>query len=162
VSIQAEGKFTLADVWRGARLASRRMLVSTTLIGLLLLAALLFLGIFSPKFLREQWLLIVLSVFWASYLWIFLLYSSYRTLKKSPNLQGTVRYQFDDSGYRLEALHTQAEVKWGAMVKWREGKYTFLFYSNPRIASVIPKRFFQSSADVDAVRNFLRTHVSRK
>ena len=143
-------------------MASRRMLVFVTLTGLLFLAALLFLGIFTPKFLRDQWVLIVLSLFWASYLWIFLLYSSYNTLKKSPNLQGTVRYRFDENGYALQALHGQAEVKWGAMVKWKEGKHTILLYSHPRIGSVVPKRFFQGSGDVDAVRGLLQANVPRR
>ena len=93
--IRAEGRFTLTDVWRGSRLASRRTLVPVSLIGLFVLASVLFLGMFTAKVLRERWILILLGLFWTFYLWVALLYQSHRMLKRSPNLQGTVSYQSD-------------------------------------------------------------------
>lgn len=42
------------------------------------------------------------------------------------------------------------------LVKWKEGKHCFAIYTSPKIPSIIPKRFFQSPADVEAVRGFLQ------
>jgi hypothetical protein len=106
--------------------------------------------------------LIAAGLVWAAFPWAAGAFGSYKTLKRSPNLRGTIRFQFDEEGYRLEGPHASAELKWAARVKWKEAKHTFLLYSNPRIASVIPKRFFQSPADVDAVRSLLQTKVQKR
>ncbi|MGB6477239.1 MAG: YcxB family protein, partial [Candidatus Sulfotelmatobacter sp.] len=91
-----------------------------------------------------------------------LFYRSYRTKTGSPVLQGLVRYQFDDDGIRLFTPHSQADVKWPAFIKWKEGKNTFFTYQTPKIGNVIPKRFFQNPTDIDAVRTLMRTHIRPK
>lgn len=161
MAICAEGKFTFTDVCRGMCLFFRRALVVLSALGVLTLVFAALLARTSPEGWRRQWVLICVGIFWLVYLWIVILYRSNKTLKQTPNLQGVVRYVFDDPGYLLEAMHSRAEVKWSAMVKWKEGKHTFLFYGNPKIASIVPKRFFQNGADVDAVHKLLQANVKK-
>lgn len=163
MAIQAEGQFEFADIWRGTLLASRKLLIWFPLGALVIAVWVLFGGLAgSVENPGRRAGLIAVLLFWAVLPWASGAYSSYRILKRSPNLQGTVRFQFDEEGYRLEGPHASAEVKWAALVKWKEAKQTFLLYSNPRVGSVIPKRFFQSSADVDAVRSLLQTKVQKR
>jgi hypothetical protein len=98
---------------------------------------------------------IALSVF--GYSWVAPFFSAHQQAKRSPNLQGTVSYPFNDLGYVSQAPHSRAEFKWSGLVKWKEGKHCFAIYMNPKIANIIPKRFFQSSSDVEAVRGFLQS-----
>jgi hypothetical protein len=67
-----------------------------------------------------------------------------------------------EEGYDLDATHSQSRVQWSALVKWQEGKRCFLPYPSPRMASIIPKRFFQSPTDIDSIRLILQAKVLRK
>lgn len=156
MQIQAEGKFTTTDVWRGSRLAARKLLIIISLLGLLILAFATFLSFGDEDGWRGQLIFFGLGLFLTVYVWLLLFYKASRQTKKSPNLQGIVRYKFDDEGFGFQALHSQAEIKWAALVKWKEGKHCFLIYTSPSLGNIIPKRFFQSATDVDTVRGFLQ------
>jgi YcxB-like protein len=161
MGIQVEGRFTFADIWHGTVRAYRKTLITHLVLGVLLSGAGIWLGLKEGKGWHGQSVFLWLGVFWAGYLWPFLAYRSYTTLKRSPNLQGVVRFRFDESGYQLETVHAKAEVQRAALVRWQEGPKTFLLFQNPRIGSVVPKRFFQNAADVDAVRQFLRGSAAK-
>jgi hypothetical protein len=162
MSIQAQGKFAFADVWHGTLTAQRRTILILCVLGLLTTGLGIWLGLRRDESWHGETAYLALGVFWLVYLWPFMAYRSYATLKKSPNLQGVVRFQFDESGYLVEAVNARAQVKWAALANWREAKNCFLLYQNPRTGSIVPKRFFQGPADVDTVRGFLRTHVGQK
>jgi YcxB-like protein len=157
--IEAEGLFTLSDVWRGTRFVWRKVLAIYSVLGLMIIAGAGVLIWHDEAKWKEQLPWIAVGLFVIAYFWIFAFYRSYRTKRGSPVLQGLVRYQFDDDGIRLVTPHSQADVKWPAFIKWTEGKYTLLTYQTPKIGNMIPKRFFQSPADVDAVRALMRTHI---
>lgn len=154
-------KIHFTDVFLGICLFSRRALIIFTVLGVLTLVFAASLARSNSEGLRGEWVLISVGIFWLVYLWIVILFRSNKTIKQTPNLQGVVRYIFDDTGYLIEATHSRAEVKWSAMVKWKEGKHTFLFYANPKIASIVPKRFFQNGVDVDAVHKLLQANVKK-
>ena len=160
--IRAEGKFSTKDVWRGSVRHGWKPIAFATAFGVLVLAVAAFFSVSSEDGWRGQLVFFGLGLFLTVYIWVFLLYRAYRQVKLSPNLQGTVRFQFDDAGFVAEASHTRVENKWTGIVKWKEGKHCFLVYTNPSMANIIPKRFFQSPPDVDAVRELFRTHITRK
>lgn len=162
MSIAAEGKFAFADVWDGTLRACRRTLWILSILGIVTIALAIFLSIEKGEGWFGEPLFLGLGVFWIAYLWPFMAYRTRATLKKTPGLQGNVRFQFDESGYALETMQARAEVKWAALSKWSETKKSFLLYQNPRIGSVVPKRFFQSPGDVDAARNLLIASALRK
>lgn len=121
-----------------------------------------FIDVFNPAGWRTSIVPIGLGIFWFIYLPIIYLFRSYNAVKRSPSLQGIVRCQFDENGYTVEALHSQAQVKFEALLKWKEGKRTFLLYPQPRIGTVVPKRFFQNAADVNTLRGLLQTRVAKR
>ena len=104
---------------------------------------------------------LALGVFWIVYLWPFMAYRTRVTLKKTPNLQGDVRFEFDENGFAVNGVHARAEIKWAALSKWIETKKSFLLYQNPKIGSLVPKRFFRNPGDVETVRGFLRSAVRK-
>ena len=160
--VRAEGCYTVSDLWFGTMLHSRRAIA---IFGSIAAAIFLFsiltaiAGNAGPEILEP---LVLLGLFWIAWLPLYALYACYRSLKRSPNLQGLIRYDFAEEGYDLTATHSTGHVNWSALVKWREGKRSFLFYTNPRIASVIPKHFFQNPADIDSLRLMLETKVQGK
>ena len=160
MAIEAEGTFNVGDVWRGSLLASRKVMIFITVLG----AAVIVFGVgglvYEPQG-EGSWSLILAGVFVWLFYWANLFYRSYRAVRKTPNLQGPVHFHFDDTGFSFDSLHVRAELKWGASVKWKESKSVFLVYQNPRLGNIIPKRFFSSHADVDAVRELLRAHVRK-
>jgi YcxB-like protein len=156
MSIRAEGKFTIADVWRGGRVVARKHFAIASILAIVMWAIAVLLSVTGAASLQEQVAFYIFPLLLVGYYWVPTFLQARRQAKGSPNLQGTVSYTFDDLGYVAEAAHARVEVKWSGLVKWKEGKHCFAIYTSPKIASIIPKRFFQSPADVNAVRGFLR------
>jgi len=159
--IQAEGKFAVVDVFRGSRLLARKSIVLLTILGLLLLAESVVLMLLEKGGWRERWYLFALGIFLIVYMWPYIYYRARRQIKRTPNLQSIVRYEFDEDGYVMTAAHSTADVKWTAVAKWKEGKHSFVMFANANIGSLIPKHFFQNSSDVDAFRGLLQAKVKK-
>jgi hypothetical protein len=157
--IHVEGKFTVADIVRGSWPVARKGVLFLTALGVLLLVEAVFLNLKEGS--RSSWYLFALGIFLIVYMWPVIFYRSWRQIRKTPNLQGIVQYEFGEDGYRVNASHSTADVKWSAIAKWKEGKHAFIIYANSNFGSLIPKRFFQSSADVDALRGLLQTKTKK-
>jgi len=161
--IHAEGKFTVADIFHGSWRRAWKGILFLTVVGLGLLVEGAFLSrAENGSGWRGQWSLFALGIFLIVYIWPFIYYRAWRQVKRTPNLQGTVRYEFGEDGYLMTATHSTADIKWTAIAKWKEGKHSFMIYANANIGNLIPKRFFQNTADVDAVRTLLQTRVKKK
>jgi hypothetical protein len=161
MSITAEGEFAVADVLRGLLFLS-----SVRLFTILFLAiSLLFGNVYMNHARAASWseqmptlvgVGVVCAIFAAQ-----IYYRSYQ-MKAGPGLLGVLRYHFDEWGTRITGPHSEAEMRWPEIVKWRESGTTLFIYPNPRIANMVPNRFFSSDQDVAAVQNLLRTHVFSK
>jgi hypothetical protein len=162
VPVQIEGKYTFRDMWHGTYVACRKTLFVMIILGILSIGSGAFIAVSNWDAGSAGLVLIGVGIFWIIYLPIIWAFRVSNSLKRTPNLQGIVRFRFEESGYAIEALHSQAEGKWEALVKWKEGKHAFLLYANPKIGTVVPKSFFRSAADVDAVRRLLETKLPKK
>jgi hypothetical protein len=144
-------------------LQSRKTVAGFSLLGL---ATLFFVTVavfmrLNAATLRNEIGLVAVGLFWIAYAPTAILLRSRQSLK-NPALQGLSRYQFDANGYTRESPQGRTEIKWSDLVRWREGKASLLLYPQPKAAIVIPKRFFENSADVDSVKGFLRKKVAAK
>lgn len=102
MAIQAQGQFKFVDIWRGTRLASRKLFVCFPLGALVVVGWALFGGLSNgDEGPARRAGLIAAGLVWAAFPWAAGAYGSYKTSKRSPNLQGTIRFQFDEEGYRL-------------------------------------------------------------
>jgi hypothetical protein len=162
MGVVAEGKFEFADVWDGTLRACRRTILILSGLGVLTIFFAVWLGLRRDEGWAGERILLGLGVFWIVYLWPFMIYRTRATLKRTPNLQGDVRFEFSDEGYAVSTVHANSTVKWSALSSWKETKKTLMLYQNPKIGSLVPKRFFQSAADVETVRGFLRANVKKK
>ncbi len=71
-------------------------------------------------------------------------------LLKSSAVEEQMRpksYTFDDDGIHIEAGARRATTPWSKVLAIKEVGRLFLIYTSPRLAYVIPKRYFPSSED---------------
>jgi ABC-type proline/glycine betaine transport system permease subunit len=96
-----------------------------------------------------------------SFIYLVVPYFSAVAASKNPNLYGNTSYTLSPAGVSVRGPHGEAELRWSAFVKARELKWAFLLYPQKNIAHVIPKRGFQSQADVLECRDLLRQNISK-
>jgi YcxB-like protein len=162
MAVHAEGKFTTMDVFRGGWPAVRRSILIVNIVGLAIVVQAVALSLAEKRGLWGNWYAFPVGIFLILYMWFFVFYRARRQIKQSPNLQAPIQYDFDEGGYRMTASHSNSDIKWSAIAKWKEGKHGFIIYANVNFGSIVPKRFFQNAADVEAVRGLLKAHAKRK
>lgn len=160
--VEAQGQFTSSDVQQGVLVLSRWYLLTFGLVGLAICGLGALAGFGAEGGLTEQLPSILAGIFVAVFPWLLVMYRGYRTFKTSPVMRGPVRYTFDDFGISIQAESARSDLKWPAILKWKEGKHAFVIYLNSRVGNIVPKRFFSSTAGVDLVRQMLRTNIGRK
>jgi YcxB-like protein len=153
--IHAEGEYTTTDVWRGTRLVGRVTLLVTSIGGIILLGMAVLLSLTGKQSISENLAWFGIATFFIVYPRAMMFYRARRLLSHSPTWQGRVRFDFDEEGFTYRGEHVWSEVKWAAVIKWKEGKTFFLLYQSPRSASLVPKRFFSEPASIDALRGLL-------
>jgi hypothetical protein len=72
--------------------------------------------------------------------------------------EGDIDYRFDDAGMTIRAPGTSGTVSYRVITRFRETNRTFLVYTSPGLANIVPKRAF-TVADQEAVRALLEAHV---
>jgi hypothetical protein len=161
IPIEASGQFALGDVWSGTRVISRDYLVSFSGLGAILVLYGATGFIFDERGWANHVAVMAVGVVIPAYVWLTRFNRCRETFKGTPNLKGNVRYEFDDAGLRVVALHSSGETQWDTIVKWKEGKKVFVLYRTPKLGEIIPKRFFNSGVDVERLRELLVAHVEK-
>jgi YcxB-like protein len=160
--IQAEGTFTAKDIARGSWTYSRRSSALLLFATVLAFCGGVFLSITDGRRWLDYSVLFASGLYLLAYSWPVRLYRARRLVARSRNLGGIVRYEFDDDGWRAVAPNAAWEIKWTGITKWIEGRHSYVIYADSRSGTIIPKRFFQNSADVDAFRDLLQAKVKKK
>jgi hypothetical protein len=86
---------------------------------------------------------------------------SARRVLRDEALKRGVSYQFSDSGFHVETAVSKADFTWAAIHRVREARLSFLVFTRPNIAFTIPKRCFEITNGVAALRELFRVHVPR-
>jgi len=101
-------------------------------------------------------------VFGLPVLFVFILpLLSARRVLRDEALKRGVGYQFSDSGFHVETAVSKTDFTWAAIHRVSEMRSAFLVFTKPNIAFTIPKRCFESSQGVAALRELFRVHVPR-
>ncbi|HMJ24927.1 MAG TPA: YcxB family protein, partial [Pyrinomonadaceae bacterium] len=66
--------------------------------------------------------------------------------KNTPLAQGPLVWKLTNESLRLTGQLSDSEIKWEAIVKVRETKRDFFFYTSKRIALFLPKRFLSNES----------------
>ena len=117
MSIRAEGKFTITDVWRGARLVARKHFAVAYILAVVMWSIAVLLSVTRAASLQGQVVFYVFPLLLVGYYWVTMFLQARLQAKGNPNLQGSVAYTFDDLGYVVEGVHARGEVKWSGLVK---------------------------------------------
>lgn len=86
---------------------------------------------------------------------------SARRVLGDERLKRGVSYQFSEAGIHVETSISKTDLSWAAIHRVKELPSEFLVFTNPNIAYTLPKRCFDSSQGVAALRELFRTHVQR-
>ena len=85
-----------------------------------------------------------------------------RQLKSAPDAQGSHRWVINGEGIRITGALSNTEIKWEAIIRVRESKSDFFFYSATRFARFLPKRVFTDEQQKDDLRRLLTEKLGNK
>ena len=88
------------------------------------------------------------------------LLSAQRVLRDELIKRG-VNYQFSEAGVHIETSISKTDLSWAAIRRVREFPSEFLVFTSPRTAFTLPKKCFENSQSVAALRELFRTYVER-
>lgn len=121
------------------------------LIGIALLFVVLQVFVHGPQALLY---LVVIAVFAA-----FMYFSTQRSLRKvfelSPHLNMPLRYHITEEEFLVITDEVQNAYTWDMFWKAREVPEWFLLHQNERVYNYVPKRAFNSAAEVEEFRKLL-------
>ncbi len=87
----------------------------------------------------------------------------YRAAKRQYRSQQYFRERIlcrvSDNGFRLEGSGFSTEIAWALMHNVYETKTAFLIYHTPRLAWILPKRFFTGQHEIEDWKKFVKAHL---
>jgi hypothetical protein len=102
------------------------------------------------------WLLVGMMAF----LLVLPLYTA-RTMVSDKRFKQGIGYRFSDANVEIVNSVSKSEVDWTAFRRVKETGWAFLLFVNLNVAHVIPKRCFESTEDVQALREMISGHFPK-
>ena len=139
-----------------------RWLVLMDAIGLAVLMRIVFVSLVHPDLAFRNmlkivimWGVLILAVGFSQPLILFLQVFIFKSPAVESQMQPRV-YTFDDSGIHIQTGIKQATTVWPRVIAIKDIPRLFLIYTSPKLAYVIPKRYFESRRErLRFVRNLL-------
>lgn len=78
---------------------------------------------------------------------------------RSESGKRVVSYQFSHAGISIETTVSKSQFAWAAIQRINESRSSFLLFTSPNIAFVVPKRCFESLQDVADLRGLVRSRI---
>lgn len=141
---------------------SRFMLrIIAVLLVLLVLVTALGLGIGSDfsgveGFLAELWPLYLVIILLAVLVPFTIWQTARRQMRSSSELSQPHVFRFDDEGFEIESAHSSGRCAWPALHEVRERPETLMLYRSKDLFHLLPKRSFDSPAQLEALKALLR------
>jgi hypothetical protein len=85
-----------------------------------------------------------------------------KQLKSSPSAQGNHVWSFSDDGIKVMGPLSTGEIKWEGIVKARESKTDFFFYTTKRFALFLPKRVLAGDPKTVDLRQMIAKQLGDK
>ena|SRR5437868_9405333 len=111
--------------------------------------------------LRDQWVFLLFSALWFSYLFILPAIYFRRIYIKDPRFAREWITEIADDGIRVDTGVTQIRTNWSAYYDFRETKNLILLYFAPTAFMVVPKRALPP-AELEAFRRLLAGNIQKK
>ncbi len=87
------------------------------------------------------------------------LYSA-RKILNDKCISAGARYEFSEAGIHSETSVAKTDMLWAAIFRVKELRFAFLVFTSPKTAYALPKRCFEGSQSVTALRELFRRHVA--
>ncbi len=87
-------------------------------------------------------------------------YAARSLVRSKPAVLEPTTYQFSSTGASYSGPTSTGHMEWRTYLKIRETSDQFLLYVQKRLANVLPKRAFQSVADLHFFRQLVRENFS--
>jgi len=170
-TIEVDVDLSFADFYKanlGMSLYSLRHLI-----GLILIATILWIVCFAASFLSypwsenadalAQWLFpaIVAAILTFLILVPSVPFFRAKQMLRSGGDDGKRHYAFSETGINVESRLGSANVKWASFRKVRETRRDFLLYALPGFANIVPKRCFPTETSVADFRSLVRRQVQK-
>ena len=75
---------------------------------------------------------------------------------KQKELSVPFELEFTDNGVSTSNEFNTSTRQWGSFVKWKENKELLLLYYSDKECSIIPKRIFSNSQEVEIIKTYLK------
>lgn len=85
-----------------------------------------------------------------------------RQLMSVPGINEPYVFTFSEEGLAIAGRLSNTNIKWEAIVKARESKTDFLFYTTKRFAQFLPKRAFGHNEEMNELRVLLDQKLGDK
>ena len=82
-----------------------------------------------------------------------------KQLKSAPSAQGNHTWSFSDEGIKIVGPLSAGDIKWEAIVKARESKTDFFFYTTKHFALFLPKRVLAGDPETVDLRRILGANL---
>jgi hypothetical protein len=80
-------------------------------------------------------------------------------IMRQPRIKDGFRYLFSETGIHVETSVSTSDWLWAAILRVKETNSMFMVFTNPNIASALPKWCFENPQDISVLRELFRTHV---
>jgi hypothetical protein len=105
--------------------------------------------------------IVLLVSFWVGLLLYARKRAARKTLEGKTERERSVTFELDPAGYSVSTPTSSSRSDWSNLYRYEEGKTAFLFYVNPTVQQILPKRAF-SDDDIVKVRALLAAQVTQK
>jgi hypothetical protein len=162
--VNAEVKYERADYVRAIRFMSRRQNSLFNL--MLILGAIIFTLLFLLRATAgdaEWWTVPAVPVVVVSLHFLvraLQVRNISRQLKSAPDAQCVQHWVISDAGLENNSELSNSQIKWGAVIKFRESKSDFFFYTAPRFAKFLPKRALTDGQQTEELRRLAAQNVA--
>jgi hypothetical protein len=138
--------------------APRRLLGCGMLFVLLIGADMLVLVILgrSP---RPWFPVFILAALFTAFLWFVTRHGARKQFATSKLLHGTMRGIIREDGFELHSDYTTLNLPWSLVDHFEMRPDVLLLFTAPNIAQILPRAFFASDAEWEAVRARVTAHV---
>lgn len=166
-TLNVTGTYTASDIlsatWLSLRPRRSWRVAGVVLVLILLWAA--WAEFYGPRAQPDGWMRWIIpggALYFAFALGVLLPIKSRRTYEQRKDLQRPCSFTASDAGLLFSAEGVAGLKPWSDYLKWKEGDATLLLYMSDNMYQIIPKRFFTSTADLDAFRAMVSQKIANR
>jgi hypothetical protein len=110
------------------------------------------------EILRNAIPFIILLVFWLALIFGRPYLAGKKQYTSQQHFREPITYAFANQSFSGSSASVSWTVQWSILRRVLESQRLFLFYHGPNAAVIVPKRFFDSTQQIEVFKSFVRDH----